>query len=300
MEPDGGSTEGRALGRGVVLRLRGAAEALPPGLTALPLLLVVGAMAGYGGLCMACRAGRAGDLGLGDGGCGHGSRPQVDGQRARGARCDMHWAAEEARAGGRAGGRTQWCRAGRGGAGGGLNVPVGVVVCSVGSAGSGLRAVGCWQTVLMSTVTAASARPFRRSQASRPAPPLMQQRSQRHARVAGAASGTACIHAGGAARRERRLHMLCWPDALLYALCAPQLKPQPSFPWPLASMTAPRHLVSPVPVPVESASGQWPASSHSSQPPFRIRCPHPRPPTPLVHTCCCFVLVLPFLPVEHA
>ena len=45
VDPDAGSTDGRALGSGVVLRLRGAAEALPPpGLVALPLLLVVGAM----------------------------------------------------------------------------------------------------------------------------------------------------------------------------------------------------------------------------------------------------------------
>jgi hypothetical protein len=43
--PDGGSTEVRALGRGVVLRLRGAAEAFAPGF-ALPLLLVVGAITG--------------------------------------------------------------------------------------------------------------------------------------------------------------------------------------------------------------------------------------------------------------
>ena len=47
VDPDGGSTDGRATGSGVVLRLRGAAEALPPpGFSALPLLLVVGAIAG--------------------------------------------------------------------------------------------------------------------------------------------------------------------------------------------------------------------------------------------------------------
>ena len=45
VEPDGGSTDVRALGIGVVLRLRGAAEAFAPGF-ALPLLLVVGAMTG--------------------------------------------------------------------------------------------------------------------------------------------------------------------------------------------------------------------------------------------------------------
>ena len=45
VEPDDGSTDVRALGIGVVLRLRGAAEAFAPGF-ALPLLLVVGAMTG--------------------------------------------------------------------------------------------------------------------------------------------------------------------------------------------------------------------------------------------------------------
>ena len=45
VDPDGGSTDGRATGSGVVLRLRGAAEAFPPpGFSALPLLLVVGAI----------------------------------------------------------------------------------------------------------------------------------------------------------------------------------------------------------------------------------------------------------------
>ena len=45
VDPDGGSTDGRATRSGVVLRLRGAAEAFPPpGFSALPLLLVVGAI----------------------------------------------------------------------------------------------------------------------------------------------------------------------------------------------------------------------------------------------------------------
>lgn len=82
MDPDGGSTDGRALGSGVVLRLRGAAEAFPPpGFVALPLLLVVGAMTGG----MASRS--AGVM--------RGSRVHEDGRSALATRYHMHWRVDE-------------------------------------------------------------------------------------------------------------------------------------------------------------------------------------------------------------
>jgi hypothetical protein len=86
VDPDGGSTDGRATGSGVVLRLREAAVAFPPpGFSALPLLLVVGAITGG----LASRG--AGALGYAAVRM-RGSRVAEDGQRATGGLYSIHWA----------------------------------------------------------------------------------------------------------------------------------------------------------------------------------------------------------------